>query len=79
MARVTVEDCLKNVDNMYELVLMATLRARQICAGSDPLVTSKNRQAVTALREIAANKVSLRYENQIADEVSDDEIASLSN
>jgi DNA-directed RNA polymerase subunit omega len=57
MARVTIEDCLKNVDNMYELVHLATRRARMLFKGSNPLVKSKNRIVVTALREIAAGKV----------------------
>jgi DNA-directed RNA polymerase subunit omega len=57
MARVTIEDCLKQVDNMYELVHLATKRARQLYKGSDPLVKSKNRIIVTALREIAAGRV----------------------
>lgn len=57
MARVTIEDCLKYVENMYELVHLATKRTRQLYKGSDPLVKSKNRVIVTALREIAAGKV----------------------
>lgn len=57
MARVTIEDCLLNVDNMYELVHLATKRARQIYKGSEPLVKSKNRVIVTSLREIAAGRV----------------------
>jgi DNA-directed RNA polymerase subunit omega len=57
MARVTIEDCLTRVDNMYELVHLATKRARQLYKGADPLVKSKNRIVVTALREIAAGKV----------------------
>ena len=61
MARVTVEDCLKNVDNMYELVHLATKRTRQLFRGADPLVKSKNRQVVTALREIAGGKVRAAY------------------
>jgi len=61
MARVTIEDCLKNVDNMYELVHVATKRARQIFKGSDALVRSKNRIIVTSLREIAAGKVRAQY------------------
>ena len=59
MARVTIEDCLKRVDNMYELVHLATRRARQLYKGSEPLVKSKNRIVVTALREIAAGRVSI--------------------
>lgn len=57
MARVTIEDCLAHVDNMYELVHLATKRARQLYKGADPLVKSKNRIIVTALREIAAGRV----------------------
>lgn len=57
MARVTIEDCLKNVDNMYELVHLATKRTRQLFKGAEPLVKSKNRIIVTALREIASGSV----------------------
>jgi DNA-directed RNA polymerase subunit omega len=57
MARVTIEDCLKRVENMYQLVHLATRRTRQLYKGSDPLVKSKNRAIVTALREIAAGRV----------------------
>ena len=64
MARVTIEDCLKNVANMYELVHLATRRARQLYKGSDPLVKSKNRVVVTSLREIAAGKVKATYAHQ---------------
>ena len=57
MARVTIEDCLKYVDNMYELVHLATKRTRQLYKGAEPLVKTKNRIIVTALREIAAGRV----------------------
>jgi DNA-directed RNA polymerase subunit omega len=57
MARVTIEDCLKYVENMYELVHLATKRTRQLYKGSEPLVKTKNRVIVTALREIAAGRV----------------------
>ncbi len=57
MARVTIEDCLHTVENMYELVHLATKRARMLYRGSDALVKSKNRVIVTALREIAAGRV----------------------
>ena len=58
MARVTVEDCLDNVTNRYELVLLASKRARQIVMGSDPLVPSDDdKPTVIALREIAENLV----------------------
>lgn len=54
MARVTVEDCLDNVENRFELVLQASRRARQISMGSEPLVDPDNdKPTVIALREIA--------------------------
>lgn len=55
MARVTVEDCLQHVDNRFELVLIASKRARQIAKeGIDPLVPwDDDKPAVVALREIA--------------------------
>ena len=54
MARITVEDCLANVDNRFELVLTATKRARQIANGADALVPEENdKPTVIALREIA--------------------------
>lgn len=55
MARVTVEDCLKNVKNRFELVLIASKRARQLMRGKDPKVAWDNdKSTVVALREIAA-------------------------
>ena len=57
MARVTIEDCLDKVENRYELVHLAVKRVKQIRDGSDYLVKSKNKPIVTALREIAAEKV----------------------
>jgi DNA-directed RNA polymerase subunit omega len=57
MARVTVEDCLEREDNRFALVVLAAQRARQLMKGAAPLIQSKNRPAVTALREIAAGKV----------------------
>ncbi len=66
MARVTVEDCLEKVPNRYALVILAVKRARQLKQLDDqtevhpPLVRSKNKEAVTALREIAAGGVYFR-------------------
>ncbi len=57
MARVTVEDCLEREENRFALVVLAAARCRQLMKGSTPLVHSKNKAAVTALREIAAGKV----------------------
>lgn len=54
MARLTVEDCLQNIPNRFDLVLLATKRARQIARGSTPLVAENNdKPTVLALREIA--------------------------
>lgn len=58
MARITVEDCLKRVDNRFKLVNMVARRVRQIREGSEYLISSpKNEDIVVALREIAAGKV----------------------
>ncbi len=57
MARITVEDCLKNIPNKFELVLLAAKRARQLIKGGRPLLNSDDREVVLALREIAAGKV----------------------
>lgn len=58
MARVTVEDCLEQVENRFALVLLGARRARQLLKGSTPLVeNAKNKQPVIALREIAADRV----------------------
>jgi len=54
MARVTVEDCLDKVDNRFQLVLVATKRARQLANGAQPLVDWENdKPTIVALREIA--------------------------
>lgn len=53
MARVTVEDCLKNVDNRFSLVHLAAKRTKQLYKGSKPLIPCKNRESVISLREIA--------------------------
>ena len=58
MARITIEDCLKKVENRFILVNMVAKRVRQIREGSDYLVSSpKNEDIVVSLREVAAGKV----------------------
>ena len=65
MARVTVEDCLKQIPNRFLLVHMAAKRVRQIREGSEYLVkTSQNEDVVMALREIAAGKVKLKLASE---------------
>jgi len=61
MARITVEDCLQQVPNRFELVLLAARRAKQLLKGARPLVESDNKEIVTALREVADAKVRLQY------------------
>ena len=61
MARITVEDCLKQVPNRFLLVNMVAKRVRQIREGSEYLVNSpKNEDIVVALREVAAGKVIIK-------------------
>jgi DNA-directed RNA polymerase subunit omega len=57
MARVTVEDCLEHEENRFALCILAAKRTRQLNRGVPALVESKNRAAVTSLREIAASRV----------------------
>ena len=61
MARVTIEDCIKEVDNTYDICCIASKRARDISQGAELLLESKNKPTVAALREIAAKKVSMDY------------------
>ena len=60
MARVTVEDCLENVDNRFELVMLATKRSRQLATGGkEPKVAWENdKPTVVALREVAAGLIN---------------------
>ena len=61
MARITVEDCLKKIDSQYDLVLLAKERASQLNAGDKALVPENDdKNAVLALREIGAGKISLK-------------------
>ena len=71
MARVTVEDCLDKVDNRFQLVLVATKRARQLSRGAEPFLEWENdKPTVVALREIAEDHVS----PSILDEKPEEEI-----
>lgn len=59
MARLTVEDCLGNIENRYDLVLLASKRTRQLLMGSEPLIEDQSdKPTVMALREIAAGVVT---------------------
>jgi len=75
VARITIEDCLKRVENRYELVNATAQRVRQIREGSEYLVVSpKNEDIVVALREIAAGRVQLQYEIAEPEEVEAKEV-----
>jgi DNA-directed RNA polymerase subunit omega len=70
MARITVEDCLDNVENLFELVLVASKRARRLANGAEPFVDWENdKPTVVALREIAEGLVT----RDILDEVEQTE------
>jgi DNA-directed RNA polymerase subunit omega len=73
MARVTVEDCLDNVDNRFELVMLATKRSRQLATGGkEPKVAWENdKPTVVALREIAAGLMS--YDVVAQEEIIEEE------
>jgi DNA-directed RNA polymerase subunit omega len=74
MARITVEDCLENVENRFELVMIASRRARQLqTGGKDPLVPDDNdKPTVIALREIAAKKIDRSILNEVVHEPSEE-------
>ncbi len=59
MARITVEDCLENIENIFEMVLVAAKRARRVAHGAEPMVELENdKPTVIALREIAEGLVT---------------------
>ena len=57
MARITVEDCLQKINNRFQLIHVAAKRVRQLRKGSEPTITSKNKDIVVSLREIVAGNV----------------------
>jgi DNA-directed RNA polymerase subunit omega len=67
MARVSIEDCLNVLENRFALVSVAASRTRQLMSGEEMLVKSKNKLAVTALREIAEGHVSTRIPVELGD------------
>lgn len=73
MARVTVEDCLENVENRFELIMVSSKRARQIATGGkDPMVAWENDKAtVVALREIAEGHINASILNEKPVDVED--------
>lgn len=65
MARITVDDCLKNIANRFEMSLAATYRARQLTNGAQPMVeANRDKPTVIALRELAAAKYGTEVLNK---------------
>ena len=74
MARITVEDCLHNIENIFEMVLVAAKRARRIAHGADPMLPLENdKPTVIALREIADGLVT----SSILEEIDQPEVEEL--
>ncbi|NLD35923.1 MAG: DNA-directed RNA polymerase subunit omega [Desulfatiglans sp.] len=64
MARITIEDCLDNVNNRFTLIHMVARRVRQLRKGSEPTISSKNRDIVLSLREIAEGNITIQTEEE---------------
>ena len=78
MARITVEDCLENIDNIFEMVLVAAKRARRIAHGADPMVELENdKPTVLALREIAEGLIDPERVNVLQAEIEAAEVFDL--
>jgi DNA-directed RNA polymerase subunit omega len=76
MARVTIEDCLKRIDNAYDIVTLASQRAKDILDGSEPKLDYDGKPSVIALKEIAEGLIDMSYfdtrrKEQIEDQLSD--------
>jgi DNA-directed RNA polymerase subunit omega len=73
MARITVEDCLDHIPNIFEMVLVAAKRARRVAHGADPMVDLENdKPTVIALREIAEGLVNPSILEEIEEPVTED-------
>ena len=76
MARVTIEDCLKRIDNAYDICSLASQRAKDILDGSEPKVDYQGKPSTVALKEIAEGLIDMTYfetrkKQQIEDQLSD--------
>ena len=73
MARITVEDCLSNIENIFEMVLVAAKRARRVAHGADPMVELENdKPTVIALREIAEGHITPAILEEIDEPATED-------
>jgi DNA-directed RNA polymerase subunit omega len=76
MARVTIEDCLKEIDNTFDICSLASKRAKDIASGAEPMVDCKDKPTVIALREIAEKKINMDYFDISNAEVSEGQLHS---
>ena len=86
MARITIEDCLQVMDNAFDICALAGKRAKDLASGAEPLIDSKDKPTVTALREISSGKIVMDYfeisnkekiESQLfGDGISEEEVIS---
>ena len=74
MARITIEDCLKAGYNKFTLMHLAAKRVIQFRKGKEPLITTSNKEIVTALREIAGRKVKMRIDDDLSENEPIDEL-----
>ena len=81
MARVTIEDCLKKIDNAYDIVSLASQRAKDILDGSEPKIDYPGKPSVVALKEIAEGLIDMSYfetrrkqkiEEQLSDAIAEE-------
>ena len=61
MARITIEDCLKEIDNAFDICALAGKRAKDLSSGAEAMIDSKDKPTVIALREIAGQKINMDY------------------
>ena len=85
MARVTIEDCLKKIDNAYDIVSLASQRAKDILDGSEPKIDYPGKPSVVALKEITEGLIDMSYfeirrkqkiEEQLSDAIAEEEAIS---
>ena len=85
MARVTIEDCLKRIDNSYDIVSLASQRAKDLLDGSEPKIEYQGKPTVVALKEIAEGLIDMTYfetrrkqkiEDQLSDAIAEEEAIS---
>jgi len=82
MARVTIEDCLKKIDNAYDIVSLASQRAKDLLDGSEPKIEYSGKPSVVALKEIAEGLIDMTYfetrrkqkiEDQLSEAIAEEE------